>query len=158
VRIWERSGDGLRFVNNLFVTGGGVPAVLCEARGDGVRFAGNAYWAVEGRLEIRDGAFLKNLVEWRAATGQERWRGKDVGLEANPLLRGFTEKGAVGAVGVRAAPGAFRLRAGSPLIDAGLDIDGPPATGHGGRDFWGTSVPQGPRLDIGANEYISPEK
>ncbi len=56
VRIWERSGDGLRFVNNLFVTGGGVPAVLCEAKGDGVRFAGNAYWAVEGRLEIRDGA------------------------------------------------------------------------------------------------------
>jgi hypothetical protein len=158
VRIWERAGDGLRFVNNLFVTREGVPAVLCEARGEGVRFAGNAYWAVEGRPEIRDGARFDGLGAWRAATGQERHRGGDVGLEADPRLVGLTADGAVGAVGLPADPGAFRLRASSPLIDAGLDLDGPPAGGHGGRDFRGTPLPQGPRPDIGANEYVPPRE
>jgi hypothetical protein len=153
VRIWERAGDGLRFVNNLFITDGDVPAVLCEARGEGVRFAGNAYWAVAGRPEIRHGARFDGLGAWRAATGQERRRGEDVGLEADPCLAGLTAGGPL-----RAGAAAFRLRAGSPLVDAGIDLDGPPVRGHGGRDFWGTPLPRGPRLDIGASEHLPPGK
>jgi hypothetical protein len=158
VRVWERAGDGLRFFNNLFLTRGGVPAVLCEQRGDGVRFRGNAYWDVEGRLKICDGGSYTSLAQWRAAAGQERWRGNDVGLQVNPLLRGFALKDSTRPVVSDAGPGALRLRSGSPLIDAGLDIDAPPLTIRIDRDFSGTAVPQGPRPDIGANEFVAPNE
>jgi hypothetical protein len=157
VRVWNQPGDGLYFVNNLFVTDG-VPAVLCEARGDQVRFAGNAYWAAQGKLEIRDGSLPRSLAEWRTATGQERWRGREAGIEADPLLSGFAGKRVNGAAAARLGPGAFVLLAGSPLIDAGLDLSELPGAGHRGRDFRGMPVPQGPRPDIGAFEYVSPRK
>ena len=110
VRIWERSGDGLRFVNNLFVTAGGVPAVLCEAKGDGVRFAGNAYWAVEGRLEIRDGALLKNLVEWRGhgpgGAGEARtWDSRPTRGCVASRRRAPTERSGSGPIPVRSGFG-----------------------------------------------------
>jgi hypothetical protein len=72
VRVWEHSGDGLRFVNNLFITRGGVPAIACEIRGDGVYLVGNAYWATDGAFQIRHGERFDDLAAWRAATGQER--------------------------------------------------------------------------------------
>jgi hypothetical protein len=158
VRVWERPGDGLYFVNNLFVADGGVPAVRSEARGDEVRFVGNAYWAVDGKLEIRDGSVLKSLAQWREATGQECWRGKEAGLEADPLLSGLAGKRVDGAAAAHVGSGAFALLAGSPLIDAGLDVNRPQGGGHGGRDFLGTPVPQGPRPDVGALEYVSPRR
>jgi hypothetical protein len=150
VRVWEHSGDGLRFVNNLFVTSGGVPAIACEMRGDGVCFVGNAYWAADGAFQIRHGERFDDLTAWRAATGQERWRGRDVGIYADPRLDGASTSGA----GQPPSPlGQFRLRTGSPLIDAGLDLVGFSDHGPGDRDFRGTTIPKGRGPDVGANEF-----
>jgi hypothetical protein len=154
VRVWERSGDGLRFVNNLFVTDGGVPAVLCETRGEGVLFVGNAYWATDGAFRIQHaGGSFNDLAAWRGATGQERWRGEDVGLYADPLLSGLTRGEAAGVGPPLASLRPFRIRAGSPLINAGLDLGPFTNRGSGDRDLWGTPLPKGRGIDVGANEH-----
>jgi hypothetical protein len=44
----------------------------------------------------------------------------------------------------------LRLQAGSPAIDAAV----PSATLTSKHDFFGVARPQGPRLDIGAHEYV----
>jgi hypothetical protein len=157
VRVWDQSGTALRFVNNLFVTDGGVPALVCEMRSTGVRFLGNAYWATDGAFHVQHGDRFDNLGAWRAATGQERWRGADVGLYADPRLSSVSRAETVGVGGVLASLAPFRLRAGSPLIDAGLDLDRFLGRSHGGRDFWGTPLPRGRGLDIGANELDTHE-
>lgn len=156
VRVWEGAGDELRFVNNLFITDGGVPAVDCEVRGDGVRFVGNAYWAADGAFHIRHGSRFGDLPAWRAATGQERWRGQDVGFYGDPRLKRLTTVETVGAGGRLTELGAFRPRAGSPLLDAGLDLDAFSRKGPGDRDFWGTPIPRGACLDVGAGGYEPP--
>lgn len=155
VRVWEGAGEGLRFVNNLFIASGGVPAVDCEAR-EGVRFEGNAYWAAGGPLLIRHGGRFADLAAWRTAAGQERRGGEDLGFFGDPRLSGLSNEETIGEGGRLAGLRAFRPGAGSPLIDAGVDLDAPPGQGPGGRDFWGTPVPRGQRLDVGAGEYDPP--
>ena len=156
VRIWARAGKGLTFVNNLFIIDGGMPSVVCESRGEGVRFAGNAYWATDGAFVVRqEGQTFDSPAAWRATTGQERWRGKDVGVFGDPLLSGLPAEGAAGAGDSLTRLGPLRLRAGSPLIDAGLDLAPFSGNGPGGRDFWGTPLPREQRVDIGANEFAS---
>jgi hypothetical protein len=156
VRVWDRAGEGLRFVNNLFVTSGGAPAIVCEMRGEGVRFLGNAYWATDRALLIEDGARFADLGAWRAKTAQERWQGKDVGLQADLRLNRLARHETVGTGASLTRLGLFRLQKDSPLIDAGLDLNEMFGAAHGGRDFWGTTLPRGRGLDIGANEFIPP--
>ena len=57
------------------------------------------------------------------------------GINADPLF-------------VNAAGGNFRLQAGSPCIDKGIDMGL-------SEDYFGSTVPQGLGVDIGAYEYIS---
>ena len=49
-------------------------------------------------------------------------------------------------------PTGYQLRSGSPAIGAAADLVGSPK-GMGGRDYFGTSIPQAGRYDIGAAQY-----
>lgn len=77
------------------------------------------------------------------------------------LLVWAMEKALVAAGQDRLVPVAFRPRAGSPLIDAGIDLDlrpnlnldGPPAKSQDVGDHLGTTVHQGRGPDVGAIEY-----
>ena len=53
--------------------------------------------------------------------------------------------------------GAYRLTAGSPMIDAGLDLRETFGLDVGTSDFFGDLIPEG-RFDIGAHEYGPPGK
>jgi hypothetical protein len=47
---------------------------------------------------------------------------------------------------------AYKLRAGSPLVDAGLNLQSLFGLSPGSTDFYGTSIPQGAGYDVGAHE------
>jgi hypothetical protein len=146
----ENSFDNYLF-NNIFVSDDGQPLVW-DWSGDapaGVVVAqGNLYWAADGRPDFQGRG---SLADWRADLGQERMGGADVGVYADPLLE---SPGGGGAVDVPAdLPGmtAYRLGAGSPAIDAGLD-PGLWGLSAGPWDFFGGAVPAGAAPDIGAHE------
>ena len=81
--------------NNVFLTSGGVPAVVVQdSAGSGLLFQGNDYdaqdWTPSGAQPLilwGDGQYA-SLDEWRSATGgsQESLNGMFVGSEDDPLL------------------------------------------------------------------------
>ncbi len=72
--------------------------------------------------------------------------GSIVGLQADPLL---IEAGAAPALKPEELRNlkAYRLRAGSPCLGAGI-----PLPEDGGRDFWGDAPPEGAKPNIGASQ------
>lgn len=134
---WVHDAEDVSFRNNVFVTEGGATLVQAEGSLKEVWFQGNAYWTSGGAFALRwlDKPYA-SLGAWRGATKQERLEGKDVGRLADPLFVGAGKGGT-----------AYRLRAGSTLIDAGLPIQGPI------KDMAGTDVPSGRAPDLGAFEF-----
>ena len=129
----------VRFRDNIFVSGGDL------IRGDysRARFQGNCYWSLRGEFSVPG---HQTLADWAAATGQERVGEAVVGIYADPLLvdAGFSRT--VKPDGLDGIP-AYRLQPDSPCIGAGI-----PVQDNGGRDFWGTAVPEGKKPTIGAWE------
>ncbi|MDH4179334.1 MAG: right-handed parallel beta-helix repeat-containing protein [Armatimonadota bacterium] len=90
------------------------------------------------------------------------WFGNHVGapddqhaITADPLL---THPGAGGTLKDPRLLGSlegYKLRAGSPAIDAGVDFRPKYGVDAGRRDFFGTAVPQGEAFDIGAHEVVA---
>lgn len=137
--------------NNIFVADNGQMLVWDwsgSAPAGAVIAQGNLYWAAGGTPDFQGYA---SLDAWRAGTGQETLSGAPVGIYADPLLRDPGNGGTLGDATMLVTLDAYRLLAGSPAIDAGLDpalfVSGLPQT-----DFYGTALPQGVGYDVGANE------
>ena len=105
---------GFHFRNNVFRSRGG-PQIR---QSNNARFEGNCYWTIGGGFAV-DG--YPSLDAWAAATGQETLDGVLVGLNVDP---GWEPSG----IGRVSDPDqlhmltAYRLLAGSPLIDRGLNL------------------------------------
>jgi len=142
-----------RFHNNVFVTTGGTTVAEVAGSNSGLLFAGNEYWSSGGAFAIRQGgATYASLAGWRSATGQERYDSRDVGLSVDPQLTSPGGGGTVGDATKLGTLSAYRLRAGSPLVDAGVGLGSLGIT-PGPTDFYGTITPQRAGYDVGAHEY-----
>jgi hypothetical protein len=86
------------------------------------------------------------------ATGQEMYRSRATGLNANPRLVDPGNGGTIGDADRLPTLAAYKLRAGSPLVDAGLNLRRLFGLSPGPTDFYGTSIPQGTGYDVGAHE------
>ncbi len=153
---WEPNASGLRVFNNIIVTTNNHPLVWSWNKTPAgiTRFQGNLYWASGGTVDVEG---FSSLDAWRQATGQEMLAGEPVGLLADPHLTAAGGGGTVGRPNRLASLGAYRLQAGSPAIDAGLD----PARVLRARcdhDFFGLPVPTGAGYDIGAHEAGPPRE
>jgi hypothetical protein len=151
--------DGLYIRNNIFQTAPGVRTVEVGAsqldRGRNLRFEGNAYWAGGAALDVRWGSTgYSGLTAWRAATGQETLNGSPVGVSADPRLTSAGGGGTISNPDVLTSLGAYRLTSASPLIDAGVNLASLFAVTTGGRDFYGTRLPQRLGFDVGAHELV----
>ena len=148
--------DGIIIANNLFVTSGGTRLVNVDTSGD-VTFAGNNYWSSGDNFVIReDGNDYGSLDAWRNATGQERQNGQSTGFSVDPqfqIPQGTTAKSLL--PNPLAGLKAFKLQAGSPLIDQGLDLKSRFNLDSGPRDFFAAPVIQGSALEIGAHEFAA---
>ena len=158
VRVWN-AGATDRFVarvhvrNNIFMTAGlpiaEVTAAALQGAAD-LRFEGNDYFG-GAPIAIWNGASYSTLAAWRA-TGQEVLGSQAVGLSVDPQLTGAGAGTTLGDADALASLGAYRLGAGSPMTDAGLDLATRFGTATGSTDFFGGRIGLGPGFDIGAHE------
>jgi hypothetical protein len=124
--------------NNVFLvthTGpvlGGTTSNLAKAL-----YQGNDYWG---------GSF--DLLAFRTV-GQEMLGGAAVGARVDPQLVDPGHGGAVTDPAALPSITAYQLKAGSPLIDSGLDLSAAFAVAPGPHDFYGVPIASA-SLDVGA--------
>lgn len=133
VHFFEGTPKNFSFHNNLIVTKG-APQVKNAAKG---RFLGNGYWSLGGGFSV-DG--YADFEKWRRETGQERDGANLYGLNADPLLAGPFEGKVTDPAKLRLLD-AYKLRAGSPARDKGIDLKALFGIDPGKQDFYGTKIP-----------------
>lgn len=152
----ENSTAELRVRNNIFQTRGEIPIVEVVKGQKGLLFQGNDYFSIGGHFEIKWlGVTYKDLGEWRAATGQERADGRNVGLSVDPRLRAPGGGGALNNAELTETLDAYRLQGGSTLIAAGLDLSRLFRLNPGSRDYYGGPLPGRMTFAVGAHEYAA---
>lgn len=140
--------SNVRLRNNLIIVANGFRLINSDGALATMRalHQGNNWWAMPGtNFQLRFGATTyTNLADWRAATGNERLSGADVGTALDPRL---VSPGSLVAAD-------YALRHDSPLIDGALDLLAPAIglTERGTEDFFGNSLPQGTNHDVGAHD------
>ena len=160
IRVWNAGAangfvSGVHFRNNILVTPGlpvvEVSAAALSGAGD-LRFEGNDYFAGGvSPVILWGGTSFAGLGTWRA-TGQELLAGSPTGTMADPQLNAAGGGGTLGDANLLASLDAYRLRAGSPAADAGLDLRSRFGLDPGQTDFFGGQLGLNGRFDIGAHE------
>jgi hypothetical protein len=133
--------------NNIFISDGASvradddPLVSSDGQGT-FQIDHNLWYRTEGGLSFDWGK--SEITDWAswAALGFDHH-----GAYANPTLKGPIGSGPTGDA----------LLAGSPAIGAGAKLRRAPM-GMGGRDYFGSPVPQGTRYDVGAAGFPSPPR
>lgn len=134
--VFLTATDGIHLRNNLFYAADGLNLVTIFGTQTGIQFQGNHYFSTGGSFVISwGGTGYGSLADFRAGTGMESLGGEDVGSSGDPIVGLFYEPGA-----------------GSPLIDAGIDLSAEFGIEPGSRDYSGGVVPQGLFPDVGALE------
>jgi hypothetical protein len=141
-----------RVHNNLFITAGGCALADIRADATGLHMQDNHYFAAERPFLVRHaGAEYRSLAAWRERTGVERLDGKDVGSTGDPLLRGPLPGTPLTQANKRLTVERFKLRSGSALVAAGLDLKRLFAIDAGDRDYWGNELPRNQPAAVGAH-------
>lgn len=116
---------GIAVRNNIFATDFRPVVAATQAVSPAVAsLQGNDYFSASGPWAVDWGVKAYNsLASWRAATSQETVAGQKTGYTVNPDLTGPVLGLQVKAATSQPGTGnAFVLRAGSPLLGAGLDL------------------------------------
>jgi hypothetical protein len=117
-------------------------------------FQGNSYFSEGGTFQILWAeTSYPSLAVWRTQTGQERVGAKDVGHSIDPRLQAPGKAGAMGDAALLPTVVAYRLRADSPLTDAGLDLADLFGIEPGPFDFFGRELPRRGPFSVGAHAF-----
>jgi hypothetical protein len=159
VKFLGSSVSGIKIRNNIFAAADGHQIINSGTAFDTTKvlFQGNCYHAAAGNsTKIKwGGTTHSSLVSWQA-TGQEKLKGANTGILADPLLADPGNGGTIGNTADLATLAAYKLQTGSPLRDKGLDLTILFGIDAGTRDFWDNIIPQGSAPEIGAYE-LAPE-
>jgi len=158
VYLYGSNFSNVSIYNNNFISDDN--AYLINS-GDGpstsvIQFKGNNYYSANSNFQILWGAnTYTSLAQWKsAATGQEMEGSNDLGMSDDPKVLNMGAGGTISDLTSLQALTAYQLTAGSPLIDAGLNLNlSPYSCFPGKQDFWGNPIPSGSGYDIGANEF-----
>jgi hypothetical protein len=143
----ESGTQNLHLRNNIFEVSGNLQLAYIKGTQSGLLFQGNDYWSSGGAFSIKQSTTTyTSLSAWRSKTGEEILSGQAVGLNVNPLLN---DAGGGGTVGVS----AYQLAAGSPMVDAALNLI-QFGINPGSIDYYGDTIPDANSklFDIGADE------
>ena len=157
VGITGRDVDRLHFRNNIFQTAGPVPLVEVTAGqlsgANDLRFEGNDYFTTGSPFVALWGSTsYSSLTAWRS-TGQELRGTTAVGRTDDPRLTAPGAGATFGDATRLETLDAYRLKPGSPLVNAGLNLSALYSIDAGGQDFHGTALDGA--FDIGASELTA---
>lgn len=157
--------SGIRIRNNIFYIGPGVNMATTTPPEPGgplvypistneVLLQNNNYYSTATTTPFHwNGVEYPDYESWKAATGQETEGGRSVDpLLENPGRGGIIAPASGGELGSLIG---YKLKEGSPMIDAGIDLI-QLGLNVGSGDFYGGIVPSGAKMDIGAHEYQVP--
>ena len=145
--LWNgRPLEGLTIVNNLILNGNPesswqVGIFNGNRGGSGYVIRNNIIDALYGEPTFPDDTVFSHNIYTRIGPWQE----------GKPLGEGELFEPDLKKIFVKPDNGDYRLRPGSPAIDAGTDV----GLDH---DLAGTPVPQGGAPDVGAYEYVPPKE
>jgi hypothetical protein len=145
---------GVAFRNNLILGQPGCPLVTIDHGSPAIIFQGNLYWARGGPFKTAGPQRCDTIEAWRKA-GKEMMGAKPVGIFADPHLDLAGSRGRDGDLSRLATMTCFGPLAGSPAIDAGINLHKHLKIDPGGRDFLGTEMPEGNAPNVGAVERRS---
>ncbi len=139
--------------NNIFITTNGQQLISSPAIST-MNFYGNNYWSSGAGFSIGWGKTNANsLANWRTASGKELLNGTPTGWQVDPQVTSGGGGTTIGNADLLTTLTAYKLLATSPLINQGLDLQTLFGVNPGPHDFYEIVLPQGPALDVGANEY-----
>jgi len=155
VSIASENFRNVQLSNNIFYTAQGVDLVNSPHKQDAgaVWLTNNNYYSATGNYHFKWNEIdYASLDEWKAvANGQETEFGLSTAIVENPLL---IDAGSGGIVHPSDG-GSFRslfgysFHATSPLINRGINF-----VTTAVQDFFGNSIPQSLKYDIGAGEFV----
>jgi hypothetical protein len=152
--LFIHKSTNCRVHNNLFIA---ASCALADIGTDtsSLRIQGNHFWARAGPFLVRHaGEECRSLAAWRRHADVERLNGKDVGSTGDPLLSGPLPGVPPTEASNRTALERFKLRAGSPLGAAGLDLRKLFGVDPGDKDFWGNKLPRDLPAAVGAYRNV----
>jgi len=152
VQEFAASSVGVR--NNILQVDGGVNLLTVFPGQKDVVFQGNSYFSEGGPFKILWAETpYPSLAVWRTQTGQERVGAKDVGHSIDPKLQAPGKAGTLRDAALLPTVVAYRLRADSPLTDAGLDLADLFGIEPGPFDFFGREMPRRGPFSVGAHGF-----
>ncbi|MES2565946.1 MAG: T9SS type A sorting domain-containing protein [Bacteroidota bacterium] len=150
---WAKNITGIEVYNNIFQTTGGASLVDVPV-GYSAFFAGNLYWSSGAAFKIKyQGATYSSIAAWRTATNNEKVNSTLTGVTANPNFNN-SGSGAVLFPNQTYQLNAYKLSAGSPAINVGLNLTSLYGMNTGSRDFFGNPVGSTGMTSIGAHGAI----
>ncbi len=158
VRFLGSNFSGLRFYNNIFVAGSGMRVINSDsalATSKAILLRNNYHAAAGATFQLKWGGTTHNtLSAWLAsATTQETSGGIHTALSVDPMFFAHGQGGTLGDTSLLPTLSAYKLKVGSPMVDAAFDLtQSPYSLSLGLRDFYGDGLPLGAGYDIGAHE------
>ncbi len=158
VTIVNQDVQQVHFRNNVFYVAGGLRLLWVSTDqlngAVDLRFEGNDYYAGGAAPNLLWGSTTyAGLTGWRSATGQELLGGVGVGSQLDPALLSPGAGGTIGNADLLANLTAYRLQAGSPVINRALDLPALFGISVGASDFYGDALPSGTGYDVGSYEW-----
>jgi hypothetical protein len=159
VKLIGNKFSDVKLSNNIFYTSGAVHFVNADMDVDSsmLHFLYNDYYSGTSEPSfVWAWTTYNSLSAWKtAAITQERRGSTQSGLEVDPLLLSAGNGGTVGLAQLNQMPvhlSGYKLRAGSPVHDAGINMTLLTSSGIGTQDFFGNPPFTGISQDIGAHE------
>ena len=147
----------IRIRNNIFITQSTTnrARLVNSVRDSTYVFQRNNYFNAAGAVRITWGAttyLSASVADWLASTTQERLEGTIVALNEDPLLTNPGGGVTFDNAALLETLDAYKLRAGSSMSNAGLDLNALFGTNTGSSDFYNGPVPRELVFEIGAHE------
>lgn len=155
--VFRTLGGGteqILLANNAFMSISTSRLLHLDQNNEQLLFLNNAYYHAGGDIWIRDGDRLfTSLSSWRKVQQQEVWMGKELGFEGDLHLEKPGEGRTIGKSLKLEDMKAYRLKAKSPLMGAGvmLPINAKPKSGQ--KDFFQHTFFSDHGFNVGADAF-----
>jgi hypothetical protein len=139
--------------NNIFVTTGGLPVVTVVPGQTGLKIQGNNYWSSGFPLKLTvNSKTYTSLGAFRTATNHEKNGGSATGFNIDPALENPGRGVIIGDPYSLSSLSNYKLKAGSAMINSGLNLPELFNMSVGKTDYYGSATPRSGAYDVGAHD------